>query len=271
MQPYVLSELELRHLVALQAVAAAGSFWEAAEQLGCSQSSLSQQIANVERIVGARLIERSRGRRVNKLTEPGRLLLRHAEAIVARLRAAHADFSTWADGGAGTLGVGTVEGTATHILPSVLSEFRQKWPGVDVQLTELSKDDALLSLLERGELDLSFAILPLQEGPFEAVNLLEDPYVLVVSSKSSPRERGPLTLADLRSPPLIMTGQPRSLEHTEAFIPSRGFELNVVFRSNYNATVQGLAGAGVGAGLCARLTVDERRSDTRILAPIRGL
>ncbi len=118
---------------------------------------------------------------------------------------------------------------------------------------------------------LSFAILPLPEGPFESVSLLEDPYVLVVSSEASPKERGPLTLADLKARPLIMTGQARSIEHLEAYIRSRGITLNVVFRSNYNGTVQGLAGAGAGAGLCARLTVDERRSDTRILAPIRGL
>jgi DNA-binding transcriptional LysR family regulator len=271
MRPYVLSELELRHLVALQAVATAGSFWEAAEQLGCSQSALSQQIATVERIVGTRLIERSRGRRVNHLTEVGRLLLRHAEVIVARLRAAHADFSAFAEGKAGTLRIGTFESTGTHILPAVLREFRLRWPRVDIQLTELAKDDALLSLIERGEIDLSFAILPLPDGPFESISLLEDPYVLVVSSEASPKERGPLILADLRSRPLIMTGQARSTEQVEAYIRSRGIALNVVFRSNYNGTVQGLAAAGAGAGLCARLTVDERRSDTRVLAPIRGL
>src|SRR4030081_864458 len=72
MKPYVLSALEFRHLVALQAIAAAGSYWAAAEQLGRSQSATSQQVTNVEAIAGVRLIDRSRGRRVLALTEAGR-------------------------------------------------------------------------------------------------------------------------------------------------------------------------------------------------------
>src|ERR1051326_8456822 len=212
MTPYVLSELELRHLVSLHAIAVAGSFWAAAEQLGCSQSALSQQIATVEGIVGARLIERSRGRRAVSLTEAGRLLLRHADAIVARLRAAHADFSAFAEGAAGTLRVGTFESSGTHILPPLLREFRLRWPGVEVRLTELPKDDQLLALVEQGELDLSFAILPMPDGPFESIVLLRDPYVLVVAADSPLKRRRALGLADLRGLPLVSTGQGRSFE-----------------------------------------------------------
>src|SRR5262249_61937016 len=63
--------LELRHLAALQAVAEEGSFWNAADRLDTSQSSVSQQIATLERIVGERLGERSRGRKPVALTEAG--------------------------------------------------------------------------------------------------------------------------------------------------------------------------------------------------------
>src|SRR5260221_13939736 len=97
MSPYELGELELRHLLALQAIAESGTFWAAAERLGCSQSALSQRIATVERILGPRPIERRRGRRTVTTTEAGRLLLKHAEAIVARLRAVHADFTAFAE------------------------------------------------------------------------------------------------------------------------------------------------------------------------------
>src|SRR5215831_13763748 len=103
MKPYFLEDLELRHLLALQAIAETGSFWAAAERLGCSQSALSQQISTVEKILDARLVERSRGRRTVSVTEAGALLLRHAEVIVARLRAVHADFTAFAEGEAGAL------------------------------------------------------------------------------------------------------------------------------------------------------------------------
>src|SRR5262245_31474514 len=75
---YHWSRFELRHVVALQTVVEARSFWAAADRLDTSQSALSQQIAALEHVVGARLIERSRGRRSIALTEAGEIFLRHA-------------------------------------------------------------------------------------------------------------------------------------------------------------------------------------------------
>ena len=83
--------VELRHLAALEAVDAEGSFGRAAIKLGYTQSAISQQIATLERIVGERLVERPGGPRPVALTEAGRMLLRHAKAIMARLQAAQAD------------------------------------------------------------------------------------------------------------------------------------------------------------------------------------
>src|ERR671936_2785394 len=95
--------IELRHLTALEAVAREGSFGRAAKSLGYTQSAVSQQIATLERIVGARLIERPGGPKPVSLTEAGRLLLGHAESITARLQAAQADLSALAGGVAGAL------------------------------------------------------------------------------------------------------------------------------------------------------------------------
>lgn len=70
--------LDLRHLIALKAIADEGSFGKAAERLGYTQSAVSQQIATLERIVGLRLVERPGGPRPVSMTEAGRTLLRHA-------------------------------------------------------------------------------------------------------------------------------------------------------------------------------------------------
>jgi DNA-binding transcriptional LysR family regulator len=75
--------VELRHLAALEAVASEGTFGRAAERLGYTQSAVSQQIAALERIVGGKLLDRPGGPRAVSLTDAGRLLLRHAEAITA--------------------------------------------------------------------------------------------------------------------------------------------------------------------------------------------
>src|SRR5258708_37742395 len=101
--------LELRHLIALQTVAPAGTFGRAAAQLGYTQSAMSQQSAALESLVGQRLVERARGQPSVDLTEAGRLLLAHANAVVARLEAAHADFAAFGRGALGALCVGTYQ------------------------------------------------------------------------------------------------------------------------------------------------------------------
>src|SRR6202040_3397257 len=98
--------IELRHLAALEAVGRTRSFGRAARELGYTQSAVSQQIARLERTVGQRLVERPGGPRPVDLTDAGRLLLRHADAIVAQLDAARADLAAFAEGAAGPLRLG---------------------------------------------------------------------------------------------------------------------------------------------------------------------
>ena len=117
--------IELRHLAALKAVAEEGSFRGAASRLGYTQSAISQQIATLERLVGAKLLERPGGPRAVSLTEAGRLVLRHAEAIIARLKAAEADVAAIVDGGAGRLRVGTFQSAGARILPALAPALRR--------------------------------------------------------------------------------------------------------------------------------------------------
>jgi DNA-binding transcriptional LysR family regulator len=85
--------VELRHLAALEAVAHEGSFRGAGVRLGYAQPAISQQIAALEAAVGARLVDRRRGRGGVSLTEAGELLLAYATDIGQRLRAARAELT----------------------------------------------------------------------------------------------------------------------------------------------------------------------------------
>src|SRR6201994_4090527 len=168
--------LEIRHLAALQAVAETGTFRGAAARLGYTQSAISQQIATLERIVGAKLVERPGGPRAVSPPEAGELVLRHAEAIVARLKAAQADVAAIADGGSGSLRIGTFQSAGARLLPEPMRRFRNDWPTIQIVLIEYGADDDLLLSVERGDLDLSFVMPPVPEGPFSVVELLSDPW-----------------------------------------------------------------------------------------------
>ncbi len=251
------ADLELRHLQSFRAVADTGSFHAAADLLEYTQSAVSQHIATLEGIVGLRLFERSRGRRTVELTEPGHLLLRHTEAVMARLSAAQADLRSWSEGASGVLRVGTYQSVGARILPALVSRFAAAWPGVEVRLREDHDDVRLLSLVESGELDLAFSVLPLPAGPFEAVELLRDPYVLMVASGSPMAHHVGPVLREIGEQPLIGFSACRTTELAEAYLRHSGCEPHVVFRSDDNGTVQGLVAAGVGSALVPLLTVDE--------------
>jgi molybdate transport repressor ModE-like protein len=265
-EPDLWSRLELRHLLALDAIARSGSFWAAAEALDCSQSAVSQQVAMLERIVGHRLVERSRGRREVRVTEAGRLLLVHADAIVARLRAARADFVAYDEGAAGVLRVGSYQSVGQRIVPTLLREFAASWPRVEVRLEERASDEELLGLVERGELDLTFGILPLQPGPFECVVLLRDPYVLMLPATWRLGEDGRQPrVQDLRGMPLVGNRSCHTVHDVEQFLRERLVEPNVVFRSDDNGTLQAAVAAGLGVALVPQLSIDPRDDGVRLV------
>jgi len=232
-------------------VARTCSFAKAAAQLGYSQPAISQQIAGLERIVGTRLFERGSGPKPVKLTAAGELLLRHVEVVQARLAAAQADLEALVAGESGTLRIGTFQSVAARVLPPLVQQFASEWPDVDIRLTERDDDTDLLALVERGELDLAFVMLPLPEGPFDAVEVVSDDYVLI-----SRPDAALASVADLAGVPLIGFRQCRSHGLLEDALRALGIEPNVVFRSDDNGTVQSFVATGMGVAVMPRLAVD---------------
>ena len=262
MEPDSWLGVELRHLAALEAVAREGTFGRAAVSLGYTQSAISQQIQTLERLVGERLLERPGGPRAVSLTEAGALLLRHAESIIARLHAAQADMAALSHGHGGALRIGTFQSVGAKVLPEVMRRFLVGWPHVELELRESTSDDDLLRLVERGELELAFAMLPTLEGPFESQEILRDPYVLLVPADHELGGLERTSIADLGDLTLIGNRACRSTALAEGELVQRGVTVDVAFRSDDNGTVQGLVGAGFGAALVPLLTVD--RNDARV-------
>jgi len=252
--------VEIRHFAALQAIAAERSFGRAAQRLGYTQSAVSQQIATLERIVGEQLIERPRGPRPVSLTEAGALLLRHADSIVARLQAAQADLHALRTGEAGTLHIGTFQSVGARVLPEVMRRFTADWPKIDVTLVEL-EDDEVAPGIERGEIDVGFVLLPLEDEPLETIEVLRDPYVLIKPKGSSLRA----SLREIAAEPLVGFRHSDALAGVEAAFRAAGVEPRWAYRSNDNPTVQGLVGAGVGNAVMPRLTVDERDPNVDVI------
>jgi DNA-binding transcriptional LysR family regulator len=269
--------IELRHLLALRAVAQHESFSRAAEDLGYTQSAISQQIAALERIVGQPLFQRPGGPRRVQPSEAGELLLRHAGAVIDRLQSARADLAAFAEGAKGSLRIGTYQSVSARILPAILGRFTARWPKVNINLRDSTDDDDLLGLLDSGELDFAFVMeSPEVSGSFKTTELLQDPYVLLLPAGSPLAGREPVPLRDLEGLRFVAYHSMACQRHVEASLRRSGIEANVVLRSSDNATVQQLVAAGLGVAIVPLLTVDQNDPnvvvrDTRPLVPPRTI
>ena len=263
--------VEVRHFAALDAVAREGSFGRAADRLGYTQSAVSQQIATLEKIVGETLIERPGGPRAVSLTEAGELLLRHAEAIVARLEAARADMAALRAGETGALRVGTYQSVGARVLPEVMRRFLADWPGIELGLSEPATDPELYAAVESGALDLAFCSPPLPDGPFEMLELMSDPYVLLVPATGGLANRSSVSLDDLGDELLIGSNTCASGVALESELADSGFGVEYAFRSDDNGTLQGLVAAGFGVALTPLLAIapgDDRVKALRLVPKV---
>jgi DNA-binding transcriptional LysR family regulator len=261
---------ELRHFHALDAVARHRSFKAAAEELGYTQSAVSQQIVALEQLVGVRLFDRGSGPRPVRLTEPGRVLLGHAQAVLARVDAASADVDALVQGLVGEIHVGTYQSVATRLLPEVLARFHRQWPRVDVRLFESGSYDDIDDRLERGSLDLGFTIPPVMRADlFVFEELLRDPYLLVVGAEHPLSGATRVELATLAELELVGYRVCRAHAQVEQFLRGRGIEPRYAMRAEDNQLLQELAARGVGAAIMPLLAIDLQRSDT-VALDLRG-
>ncbi len=257
--------IEFRHLAALEAIAAAGSFSAAAERLGYSQSAVSGQIATLERLVGARLVARIRGSRGVTLTREGERLVEHARAINARLNAAREDVSALTAAGPETIRIGTFQSVSQTLLPGVVHELTSSAPPVSASLREDSSVDHLVRMLESGELDVAFVLLPVSGEEIETVEILRDPWLLVVRTDHPlVWQQRSVTANDLSNLPLVAFEQVPTQKVVEGALRAAGANLRIVTRLADYASVLSMTSAGLGCGLVPRLAVEAEAGTSRL-------
>ena len=145
-----LRDLEVRHLVAFDAVANEGTFGRAAEKLGYTQSAISQQIASLERLVDGKLFDRPGGPRPVELTPLGEQLLVSARELLRAVDAVGQDLDRFRTGEVGRITVGTFQSVSAKVLPLVVGRMRAEYPDVEIHVYESDIDDDLDAALRAG-------------------------------------------------------------------------------------------------------------------------
>jgi DNA-binding transcriptional LysR family regulator len=261
-----LTNLDVRHLLALTAVVEEGTFGGAADSLGFSQAAISQQIAALEKVLGQPVFDRPGGPRRPTLTPAGEVFLVHARAILARLDMADSQLTELATGRGGLLRVGTFQSASVKLLPSVVSTLKQESPGLDITLVESDDNPELIEKLLAGELDVSFVVGPIIDDRLETVHLATDPFVIVthIDDPAAREARFPLKALD----GLGTIGQEQNSSCQvliENNLRAAGVTPKFVFRSNDNGAVQAMVRAGMGPAVMPLLTLDLNDPTVRVL------
>src|SRR5215210_356563 len=144
----------------------ARSFSAAAEALNFTQSAVSQHVAALERESGATLVERrSRGIR---MTDAGRALVTHADAILARIEAAEEELAAIAGLHGGRLRLACFQSAGATMVPQAVAAFHERHPAVELGMVEAEPDEAGAGL-KSGDIDLALVY------DFEAIPGMLDP------------------------------------------------------------------------------------------------
>jgi DNA-binding transcriptional LysR family regulator len=248
--------LDVRRMKVLREVAARGSFSAAAEALSFTQSAISQQIAALERETGTKLVER--GARGIRMTEAGEVLVRHADAVLARLSSAEDELAALAGLRGGRLRLSAFQSAGATLVPQAMAAFHRRYPEVELALTQAEPEPAT-EMMRAGELDI--AIVYDFDGmtggideQLDAVYLLDDQYDLLLAADHPLAERALVRLSDLVDDRWVNSCPPSGCRRAVVHACNQaGFEPNVDFELDDILAMQALVAAGMGVTLLPRL------------------
>ncbi len=188
------ADIELRYLRTLAAIAEEGTFGHAAARLGYTQSSVSQQIAALEKAVGGPVFDRPGGPKPVRITPLGEVVLAHGRDLLAKAEAL-TDAVDRFRAGNGRIDIGTFPGVSNLILPVVIRRLLDEHPGCDIRLSDVKPEDTRI-----GDRDLVFHDGPV-EGDVEHVKLFDESYLLVAGAGALPD--GPVQAKLLDDAPMV--------------------------------------------------------------------
>ncbi len=248
-------------------VARLGSLAAAARALGWTQPAVSQHVRRLEADTGMPLVVRQ-GRGV-ALTEAGRVLLRHADAVADRLREAEQDLAALSGLLTGQVRVVAFPTAAAVLLPPVLAGLLAHAPGLDVRFTELEPPEAEAAV-RAGDADLALVFRhALDAAPVEG-DLLREPLARHPVLAVVPPGLHPVALADLAGQRWI-AGCPRCRAHLLRCAATSGFTPDVRFATDDHVVVQRLVARGLGVALLPSWALEVSVQEGVRAVPVSGV
>lgn len=248
--------IKLSQLRILVAVAEQGSFSEAALQCGMSQSAVSHAIASLEEELGVTLV--FRGRHGAVLTPVGQQVVHHAEQVLGLVDAIRHEAHLHRGLQGGMVRLASFRSAATHIIPSVIARFRQRFPDITVSVTEHDDYSQVEQELRAGRAEIGLT----QHSPtpeFESWELMRDEYVALLppAPHRDPGQRDHLSWEDLRKYPLIgvVDGSQCNLKISQ-HLHQCGYPTHMAYEVKQDSTAVGMVAQGLGVAIMPKLAAE---------------
>jgi DNA-binding transcriptional LysR family regulator len=254
-----LPDIDLRQMRAFAIVAEELHFGRAAERLGIAQPPLSQQIRRLEAKVGCQLFDR--GTRRVELTEAGRALLATARRILVEAANGVEQARRVGRGDAGILDVGFPATVALSLLPKVIRAFRQRYPGIELRLSELTTSPQR-DALRTGGIDVGFLREPEPDSLLQMETVMLERFIAVLpSTHRLATSRASISLPALAGEPFILFRRdvgPLFHGRILGLCGQAGFAPRIVQESGEWQTVVSLVRAGLGVSIAPQCVANLR-------------
>ena len=253
--------ITLRQLRYMAALARRRHFGRAAEDCAVSQPALSMQVRELEREIGAELVERRPGEIA--LTDAGLEVAQRAEQILTATRDL-VDFVRHRELLAGGLKLGIIPTLAPYILPRLLPSLQAQYPRLRLEVRE-TQTKTLLAELAGGELDTALLALPADAADIETVPLFGDRFLLAAPTADKLPARGRIGIEDVDQRRLILLEEGHCLrDQALAFCGAPRRDQPAGLGATSLATVMQMVANGYGVTLLPEVAVDAETRDARV-------
>ncbi len=241
--------IELRHLRYFIAVAEELHFGRAAERLHMAQPPLSQQIKQLEDLLGFKLFERTK--RSVQLTEAGQGFLAESYRLFRQLEQAIETGRQVSRGEKGQLVIGFVSSAAYNVLPEILRRFRSLVPDVRLELHELPTNEQV-EWLQEGKIDVGFLRPPIENSSLNLITIVREPMVVALPEQHPLGHKPKIALSSLANDAFVLFPRPLSPQAYDQIISlcqQAGFSPNVVQEAMQMQTIVSLVAGGIGVAI----------------------
>jgi LysR family hydrogen peroxide-inducible transcriptional activator len=252
--------ISLRQLRYFAALARQRHFGRAADDCAVTQPALSMQVRELEREIGAELVERRPGEVA--LTATGMDVARRAERILASARDL-VDFARHQAVLTGPLKLGIIPTLAPYLLPRLLPRLQQAYPSLRLDLRE-TQTAALIGELVAADLDCVLLALPIEHADVDTIPLFKDRFLLAAPA-DEPMPRGALKPEDVDQRRLILLEEGHCLrDQALAFCATKRRESATALGSTSLATVMQMVANGYGVTLVPEIAAEVEVRDKRV-------